>query len=127
MMTNKLNIDAPKMFAPIYTSSLSSHASSRDLSLTNNKKNIMKVNTSSLGSIGLSSNFMKSHGPIHTSTAGGLSNSVQDAFHLDETPVSLDSRFPSKDKQVFFDENNTDEEKLFEMYNVNEDDLKLPK
>jgi hypothetical protein len=127
MMTNKLNIDAPKMYAPVYTSSLSSHASSRDLSLRGNKKNIMKVNTSSLGSLGLDSKIIKSHGPIHTSTAGSLKNSIQDAFHLDETPVSLDGRFPSKEKQVFFDENNSDQEKLFEMYDVSENDLKSSK
>ena len=43
---------------------------------------------------------------------------------MDRTPVGLEARFPTKDKKMYFDENNLDEEKLFGMYNVSDDDFK---
>ena len=86
----------------------------------------MNIDISSMGSVGINSSTIKSHGPIHTSTAGSgkptLSNN--EPFHMDNTPVSLEGRFPSKDKQVFFDENDNDEEKMFEMYDVDDKDFK---
>ena len=43
---------------------------------------------------------------------------------MDRTPVGLEQRFPTKDKQEYFDENNMDEEKLFGMYDVSDADFK---
>lgn len=120
-LTRKITLDkAPT--GPMYTSSLDTKKKSRDLSLL--KK--ASKNTNSFLSLGLgdpSKIPLNLHGPIHSNSYNKHSLN-KDAFHLDRTPVALGGRFPSKEKQGFFDENNVDEEKLFGMYDVSDDDFK---
>jgi len=83
-------------------------------------------NTNSFLSLGLgdpSKIPIKFHGPMHSDSYSKRS-SKKSAFHMDRTPVGLEARFPTKDKKMYFDENNLDEEKLFGMYNVSDDDFK---
>ena len=106
----------------MYTSSLDSNKQSRGLSLL--KKS--SKNTNSFLSLGLgdpSKIPLKLHGPIHSNSYSKHSLN-KDAFHLDRTPVALGGRFPTKEKQGFFDENNVEEEKLFGMYNISDSDFK---
>lgn len=106
---------------PVYTSSLN-NKKSRDLSLIKKPSK----NTNSFLSLGLgdpSKIPIKLHGPMHSNSYNKRS-SKKSAFHMDRTPVGLEARFPTKDKMGFFDENNLDEEKLFGMYNVSDDDFK---
>lgn len=119
-LTRKISLDGPSA-GPVYTSSLE-NKKSRGLSLLKHSSK----NTNSFLSLGLgdpSKIPLKLHGPIH-SNSYKKSSSGKNAFHLDRTPVALGSRFPSKDKMGFFDENNLDEEKLFGMYEVSDDDFK---
>lgn len=106
----------------MYTASLDKNKSSRGLSLM--KKSSKNVNSFlSLGLGDPSKIPMKLNGPIH-SNSYKKSSSNNEGFHLDRTPVTLGHRFPDKEKQVFFDENNIDEENLFGMYNVSDADFK---
>lgn len=107
---------------PVYTSSLEKSKKSRDLSLT---KHASK-NVDSFLSLGLgdpSKIPLKLHGPVHSDSFNKVGAS-KGAFHLDRTPVALAQKFPTKKKQGFFDENNEQEEHLFGMYDVTDDDFK---
>ena len=122
MMTHKITLDkGHNMSGPIYATSLPSAMKSRDLSLIKKKP---LSNIDSFMSLGLSRPAVvtnKSNGPIHSSSYLKSGNSK--VFHLDRTPISLDGRYPSKAKQGFFDENNADQEKMFSMYNVSDQDF----
>jgi hypothetical protein len=120
-LTQKISLDrAPS--GPIYTSSLEKSKQSRGLSLAKrSSKNIDSFLSLGLGDP--SKIPIKMHGPIHSDSFNKMSNS-KSAFHLDRTPVALAQRFPTKKKQGFFDENNEQEEHLFGMYNVTDDDFK---
>ena len=123
MMSHKITLDkGNNVNGPIYATSLPSAMKSRDLSLIKKKP---LANIDSFMSLGLSRPAVvtnKSNGPIHSNSylkSGGNSK----VFHMDRTPISLEGRYPSKAKQEFFDENNADQEKMFSMYNVSDQDF----
>lgn len=108
---------------PIYTSSLSNRPKTRSLK-------VMKNATDNLASIGLVTPKGDAlpivNGPVYNHTLQrGLDVGSKGAFHLNRTPIELEKHFPTKSKREFFDENNAEEEHMFSMYDVGDDDFKI--
>ena len=107
---------------PIYTSSLSERPKNRSLK-------VLTSSTNSMASIGLvtpeGGALPIVSGPVYNHTLQrDLDGGSKGAFHLSRTPIELNKHFPSKAKKEFFDENTAEEEHMFKMYDIGDDDFK---
>ena len=107
---------------PIYTSSLNNRPKNRSLK-------VLTHATNSVASIGLVTPQGDAlpivSGPVYNHTLQrDLGSGSKGAFHLSRTPIELNKHFPSKAKMEFFDENTADQESMFKMYDIGDDDFK---
>ena len=107
---------------PVYTSSLSNRPKNRSLKVLSSATNSM----ASVGLVGAGGGALPIvNGPVYNHTLQReLDVGSKGAFHLSRTPIELNKHFPNKAKKEFFDENTAEEEHMFKMYDIGDDDFK---